>query len=538
MLTPRQELIRIERQIYRQNQATIEDSVDVPDADYNRYLKHYNRTVKIYKRAATLAEVLEDLSKSRVALFGDYHTLDQSQRSFVRFLRHFFKKYHKDIIVGLEKIQARHQKDLDAYMCGEIDEKNLVKRVGYKKHWFFDLWDNYAVIFDFLKYHAIPTFGLDASGAEKKGLGARDKFMAKRTVELAKKNPEKILFVLVGDLHLAPKHLPRDVEREAAAAKVQLPLTILFQNSPEIYWRLSQDEALDHTLVVKLAESTYCRMHTPPIIVQQSYINWLYHDEGRFDWFDARLSFVSIVQRLCKVLDIPVPVDHEHIEVYTCGDLSFLKLKEFKEKFSKSELKFIHDQLLNSESYFMSKGRVVYIANVSINHAAEEASHYLKFLLTGAEKPRTQRDAFYANILHEAIGFFGSKLINSKRKCAGLRDFKNELGFLKNAGLRQKRHVEFETAALFIDHKRGEKVGKLFHTNRIAPLSGRLFLAITHALGYDLGEHLYYGFMEGSVKKDEVRDLYQNPFVGEGETGDAYLSLVKKLRGVKRPRHM
>ena len=287
---------------------------------------------------------------------------------------------------------------------------------------------------------------------------------------------------------------------------------------------------------MKLGNREYCRMHTPPIIVQQSYINWLYHEEDNFDWIDAKHSFTNIVERIVNIIDVPLPDDYEDIEVYTCGDLSFLKLEKFKKKFSKKELKFIHSQLLNSESYFMAKGRVAYIANVSINHAAEEASHYLKFLLSGLEKPRSHKDAFYANVLHEAIGFFGSKLINRKRKCVRLQGFKNEIRFLSAAGLETRRHVEYETSDLFIKHVRGVRQSKLLHTNKITRLSQKLFLSLSHAIGYDLGDHLYYGFMDGKITKQHIQKLYTDPFSGEGVPGELFLSFSKMLKGVRRPK--
>lgn len=535
---PRQELLQIEKRIYRQNQQLIEDSVDVYDPHFEDYQKHYRQQIKKYKRRATLKQVIDDIGRSKVVLMGDYHTLDQSQRSFVRFMRSTLKNKSKQIVVALETIQNRHQKYLDDFMLSKIDKDTFIRKIGFKNHWYFDLWPSYEIIFDFLKFHNVPTFGIETSSQEKRTLLERDDFMAEKIVSLAKRYPDKIIFVLVGDLHLAPKHLSKALRLEAKKQNIKLPVITLYQNSPQIYWTLSEKQQVDHTLIVKLSDKTYCRMNTPPIIVQQSYINWLYHEEGRFDWIDAKLSFLNIVERVAKVLDLKLPQDYENVEVYTCGDLSFMKFLRQKSKFTATELQFIRSQIESSQSYFLPEQRIAYIANVSIHHAAEEASHYLKILSSGIEIPRGHKDAFYANVLHEALGFFGSKLINNKRKCPRTQDFMAEKRFLENSGLRYDRPVEYEATLLFLEQMRLLKKKELFHTNKIKYWSQELFLRLSHALGYDLGDRLYYGFMSRDISKDHLKDLFLNPFTGEGEPGQIYQKTYRMVSRVKRPRRL
>ncbi len=272
--------------------------------------------------------------------------------------------------------------------------------------------------------------------------------------------------------------------------------------------------------------------------MQQSYLNWLYHEEGTFDWVDPKASFLNLVKQICTILDLKVPKDYENIEVYTCGDLSFLQHLKRKKMFTPDEFKFINSQIRSEQSCFFPRARVAYIANVSIHHAAEEASHYIKFLFSGEEFPRSRQDAFYANILHEALGFFGSKLINAKRKCPRYPDFVQEKRFLEKSGLDKMRALEYETALQFIEHwQKVRQQNALFHNNKIANLSSKLFLSLTHAIGYDLGDHLYFGFMNGSFDKREFQALLQDPFEEDGRTSTVYLNLFNRLKSVKRPRY-
>ena len=272
--------------------------------------------------------------------------------------------------VALEAIQSRFQKSLQEFFFGKIKQEEFVKRIGFKKHWFFDLWSNYEIIFDFLIYHHIPLFGIDADSRKNFTLAQRDYFMAENIVRFLERYPKEKIVVLAGDLHLAPGHLPAKIRMLAKRKKIKAPILTLYQNSPEIYWKLSEKQHLDHAFFVKIRDREYCRMHTPPVIVQQSYLNWLYHEGGGFDWADAKGSFLSIVQRIAEILDLKLPEDYENVEVYTCGDLSFLHKLKREKLYGKKEISVIKEEVVKSNSYFLPKARLVYLANVSLHHAA------------------------------------------------------------------------------------------------------------------------------------------------------------------------
>lgn len=540
MSNPRKEILKIEKKLFNEHKRIIDDSTIVSDLNFKKYWRHYKNSVKNYKAPCEVSDIQKQAHKSDIILVGDYHTLDQSQRSFVRLLKLYFKNHKAtNVIITLETIQQRHQKHLDDYLKENINTENFIKKIGFKEHWFFDLWNNYELIFDFLKYHEVPIFAIDADHRKDITLKERDEFMANQIIEIHKKFPNKTIFTLVGDLHLAKRHLPKEIERFAKKSKIKVPKVLsLYQNSADIYWKLSEQGLVDHVHFVKISENEYCRLHTPPLIVQQSYLNWLYHEEGTFDWIDPKSSFLDIVKQICKILGVNLPQDYEDVEVYTCGDLSFLQTLKRKKIFNTNEMKFINYQISHENSYFMPRARMVYVANVSIHHAAEEASHYLKFLLSGEEFPRHRKDAFYANVLHEAIGFFGSKLINSKRKCPRYKNYVDEKKFLETSGLDSLRSLDYATADIFIEHhKRFKKDQSLIHSNKIANMTSELFLSITHALGYDLGDLLYYGFMAGKISKEMIHDLYISRFESDGEPGKIYKNLMQKLKGIKRPKY-
>ncbi|MBU4484777.1 ChaN family lipoprotein, partial [bacterium] len=420
-LSPRQELLKLQKTLYRRNKALIEESIWVKEPDFDRYEREYDRSVSRYKTTSTADEMMTSVEDADIVYIGDYHTCHQSQRSFLRILKSVVKT-NKKIMLGMELIHKRHQKVLKDYLFKRISEEDFLRDTGFIRHWIFDLWDNFKPIFDFVRYHHIPMYALDAA-KKSASLQERDVETAKLMVKLLEKHPNRKLFVFIGDLHLAPSHLPAEVNRILKEKGLRKNGVVLYQNSESIYWNLAKKGIVDQTEVVKINDKTFCRMHTPPIVYQQSYINWLEHEEGEIDFDDAKHSFLQLVDHISKFLNIKLGKDKEDVEVFTCGDFSFLQNLKDDPNFEDEDIEIIKHQILASESYFISKKRYVYLANLSLNHAGEEASHYVKYLCSGSEEPRILVDAFYANVLHEALGFFGSKTVNHKRKCAHEKDY-------------------------------------------------------------------------------------------------------------------
>ncbi|MBI2091497.1 MAG: ChaN family lipoprotein [Deltaproteobacteria bacterium] len=530
-ISPREELLKIQKSLWKRNNEIINNSIIVKEADFMKYERKYKTAVANYERVATHDEMLSAINEARLVYVGDYHTCNQSQRSFLRILKAVIPQNQKAVL-GLELIHKRHQPLLDDFTAGNIDEKVFLKKIGLRQHWVFDLWANFKPLFDIAKYYNLPVAGIDAAGV-KAGLRERDEATAERIVELLGKYPEHKLFVMIGDLHLA--HLPEIVRSMSAGD--ELKDVILYQNSDAIYWKLAEQDLEHRVEVVKMSENEFCRMHTPPIVCQQSYINWLEHEEGEIDFSDSRTSFLELVDHISKFLEIDLGEEREKVDVYTCGDLSFFGQLEESGKFSASELKSLKRQILASESYFIAEKRVVYLANLSINHASEEAAHFIKHVCSGPERKRTPEDAFFANVLHEGLAFFGSKLINPKRKCFHKKEFESLIAYFETIRVPQDRRLEFETACIVLEFL---KTGKRDLSNRkiISALKPDLFFSATHGLGYMIGDRLFYAMMAERVDKNFIRQLFYDSWREEGEALTAYYDLNKKLKSVKIPKRM
>lgn len=536
VLSPREELLSIQKTIFRYNQRLIKESILVKERGLDRYETIYKRYVRHYRRVVTIEEMIRSCLASDIIYVGDYHTLNQSQRSFLRILKAMIQRT-KNFFIGLELLHKRHQKILEDYLKNKFSEETFLKKVGLKKHWFFDLWENFKPLLDFAKYHEIPVYGIDAA-PKGSDLKTRDPATAKLIGGLVKKNPDKKMFVFIGDLHIAPPHLPREVKKHLKGLGIQKRETILYQNSEAIYWKLAQRNLEHDAEVVQIDEKSFCRMHTPPVITQRSYLNWLEHEEGELDYSDAKHQFMELVDRMAHFLRIDMGHEKEKVDVYTCGDLTFLERIEKSKRFSKEEVETIKKHIILSESYYISKLKIVYLSNLSVNHAAEEASHFIKHICSGEERPRDAFDAFYANTLHEALGFFGSKIINHKRKCFHEKDYLKLIRHFQKMAPPSHRHLEYETALLVYQSKALERRGEAFSDVEIIQNRTELFFSITHALGYMLGDKLYYALLDGTVTKANIRHLFYDPWKGYGKPFQTYWTLLMKTKDVKIPKRM
>jgi hypothetical protein len=259
--------------------------------------------------------------------------------------------------------------------------------------------------------------------------------------------------------------------------------------------------------------------------VQQSYLDWIEGGAQPLDGGHLEGRFRFLARTVARFLGIETPELREALEevaVYTAGDLSFLDSLPFSQR----ERKQVEKQILSRESYYIPRARVAYLANLSVNHAAEEAAHFVRHVVSGtSDASRGLADEFYARILEEAYAFCGSKIVNPRRKCPHEPEFEK----LARSGDTFTREV----ARFVLDHRAAER-GRGFKRN-FAAAGPELFNAVTHSLGYMIGERLYYGLVIGKMLKRDVRELFLDPLDEPGKAMVTYLALSRRLASVRIP---
>jgi len=521
----REEIVALHRAIYRRNQIRINQSVLGYTPAFRRYERDYTRAVATYERRASFYELDRELAAADVVYVGDYHTLPQAQRAFLRLLRRLPET--RPVTVALELVPARRQRDVDAYLGGRVDVDELRDLVLPD----FGEWQNWREILELSRARGYHVIGIDAAARGPTGskLGGRDRFAARRITRARERWPAAPVFVLVGELHVAPGHLPLEVQR---LARQPLQDVIVYQNC-EAIWQDLERRGIEHAVeLVRVRSHEYALMNTPPIVCQQSFLNWLDIDEGLPEVGAPEERFHKYARSIAELFELPLGDALDEVEVASVVDLSFLQRLRRRGDFSEADMRAIKRQILASESYYIPRAKMVYLGRLAINHATEEATHFLRHISADNDEPKSLVDAFYARCLEEALGFLGSKVINHKRKCPHLPWFE------RVARSRAVSAGERRLARLVLAHARMEAGEKVRGLARIYRSDAETFNAVTHVLGYMLGDKLYYAMLDGRLEKREIRSLFFDPFDDEGEALASYLYLVARTRDVQVPERL
>jgi hypothetical protein len=259
---------------------------------------------------------------------------------------------------------------------------------------------------------------------------------------------------------------------------------------------------------VQVREGELCLMNASPVVCQQSFLDYLEAEAGDAQLQDrgAAGRFGEMARLIGRFIGVDVKEALEEVEVATAADLDFLARARRRGRFDRRELAHLRAQVLSRESYYIPRARMAYLATLSLNHAAEEAAHFVRHACIGEamEMARGRVDGFYARCLEEALGFFGSRLVNPRRRCNNVADWARVF--------EHRKGEDRQVAAFVLAHKAAQPEGAPATLKLLPMRKHKLFQAVSHALGYLLGDGLYRAFDEGKISKAELKALFRDPF--------------------------
>lgn len=547
-MTARAELINIQKRIVARLEAEIRSSVTDDSPMMHKYRNEYESEIKTYSRTATQRELVQKVMDADIVFCGDYHTLSMAQRTSLRLLRQAIHRGRK-VIIAMEMFYAVHQDAADEYIEGHIDNKTFLEKIDYRQTWNF-VWENYRVIFDFAREHNIRVLGINTAGRSGRNhLKERDIFSSTIIAEATIENPDALVFVMDGDWHIASTHLPAQVRKRLDERGVKRRFLTVFQNSTPIYWLLARRRLAHRIDVVQIKKDVYCVINATPLAKLQSFLNWEMGVEelGYADLWEKGITRIEyseqisqIIKTICSYLDIEVD-GLDNFTVYSTADLDFLDILVERGEFTSTEIRQIKSQIERDESYFIPKGNIIYLANLSLNHAAEEAAHFVNIACSGYPPDiEDSIDEFYHRILAEALGFLGSKIINHKRECYRICDYRQFLEEHRSKKLTPEMENMRIISQFVIQHhdyehqfiKTRKTTGKVT-LRKIYRQDIDIHLGITHGLGYMLGNQLYQAMVTEAIPKTEVRELFFEKFYEPGVAVKTYFDLCRRLGGLQ-----
>src|SRR5467141_3650515 len=213
-----------------------------------KYLKDFSAAYRSYQAVLDNTQVQEKMRAADLVLVGDYHALPACQRFAAALLEQRALVGDRPVVLGVETIFARDQHILEEWWRREIDESELRQRIRFDLDWGYD-WTPFYELLVAARDHGEAVYGLDCMPRESlRKIGARDRHAAAKLAEIRERHPDAVIFVLFGESHLAPEHLPRLLREEMPVARI---VTVL-QNVDALYW-LAAGERADKVDAVRVS---------------------------------------------------------------------------------------------------------------------------------------------------------------------------------------------------------------------------------------------------------------------------------------------
>jgi len=516
-----------------------------------QYLRDFRDAYRSYERVLTPVQVQTAIADSGVALVGDYHALPNSPR-YLATLIHDASLRHRPVVLGVETIFSRDQHILDEWWRGEIDEAELRERIRFDLDWGYD-WAPFFELLCAARDCAAGLYGLDCMPREDlRKIGARDRHAADKIAEIRGSHPEALIFVLFGESHLAPKHMPALVRERLPEEQI---LTIL-QNVDALYWRAA-GEVSDHVEAVQVSEDVLCVFNATPLEKYENYR--LYLNRWGRDGSgvpDLGPTVYNLVDGLVRLLEINRYSPHNSSqprllvdlmpEVYSRSSDALLRRLLSRRGFTVSQRRATMHRIRERGSAYLPPLNAVCVQKFQMMTAAEDAARFLHHACRGLPYCISARigstpapyDAFYAATLEHALACFGSRVLYPARPAFRDADLL-ELYELTREDLEHQTSLGYAQTVEAIDflvmHRESDRTGR--KTNDVAEWlkqsfagSSRSHEFVTDRLGCLLGNDLYDAYLDGRLKPAALRKLFLTHIEDTGAATETYSQLADRLR--------
>ena len=94
----------------------------------------------------------------------------------------------------------------------------------------------------------------------------------------------------------------------AAARGVPSPkVLVVLQNNDTIYWQLLAQQGHHEVEIVRIDAARFCVVNTPPVMVQQSYLNWIEYHVDTVDHDQLERNFRHLLGLVARALGVRLP---------------------------------------------------------------------------------------------------------------------------------------------------------------------------------------------------------------------------------------
>jgi Haem-binding uptake, Tiki superfamily, ChaN len=510
--------------------ASVEREIRAQDSHSRRkYLREFSQAFRNYDSLLDKQQIQNALGAADLVLIGDYHALPAAQRYAASLIEQRAFAGERPVVLGVETIFARDQHILDEWWRREIDESELRQRIRFDLDWGYD-WAPFHELLVAARDHAEAIYGLDCMPRENlRKIGARDRHAAVKIAEIRERHPDAVIFVLFGESHLAPEHLPLALHKELPDAKM---LTVL-QNVDALYWRAA-GEPVDKVDAVRVNDDVLCVFNATPLEKYESYRLFL----DQWSRCDAGPDFAPTIYNLIDSLANFLGIDHYSPhnstqpkflvdmlpEVYGHASDATLRRLISRRVIREPQMETTLARLEARGSAYFPEVNAFYVREFQLVHAAEDAARFLHHAcrglphrLNGHEGNGHEADArhnagtaraidtFCARIIEHCLAYFGSRVLYPARPAPEAASaFTSSCAACEKAAL----------AALRADQDTFESTSREW--------------------GYCLGSMLYDAYLAGRVTPSGLRRLFLIHLDGPGVARKVCKAVITRVRCIAR----
>jgi len=504
--------------------AGVEREIRAQDSHSRRkYLREFSQAFRNYESVLDSPQIQTVLHAADVVLIGDYHALPTAQRYAASLIEQRALVGDRPVVLGVETIFARDQHILEEWWRREIDEGELRQRIRFDIDWGYD-WTPFHELLATARDHAEAIYGLDCMPREDlRKIGARDRHAAAKIAEIRERHPNAVIFVLFGESHLAPGHLPRAVYEQLSEAKV---LTVL-QNVDALYWRAAGERA-DKVEAVRVSDDVLCVFNATPLEKYESYRlfldQWSRCDGGP----DFAPTIYNLVDSLARFLGINRYSPHNGTqpkflidllpEVYGSASGAILRRLLARNGMNEQDRESMLATVEERGSAYLPQVNAFYVREFRMMHAAEDATRFLHHACQGLPRrlngangngPEASlvsaSDEFYARVIEHAVAYFGSRVLHPSRPAPET----GEPCLLSRAAC--------EKAAQAAARGDGERLE-----------------SAAQEWGYRIGSQIYDLYLAGKVKQSGLRRLFLAHLGEPGQARRVCIAVIAKIRAASR----
>ena len=364
--------------------------------------------------------------------------------------------------------------------------------------------------------HGEAVYGLDCMPREDlRKIGARDRHAAAKIAEVRLRHPEAVIFVLFGESHLAPGHLPRELHQLMPGAKI---LTVL-QNIDALYWHAA-GESVHNVEAVRVNDDVLCVFNATPLEKYESYRlcldQWSRCDDGP----DFAPTIYNLIDSLVRFLEINRYSPHNSTqpkflvdmlpEVYGGASEAMLCRLLSRKGIGEEERDAMLTSVEERGSAYLPPVNAFYVREFQMIHAAEDATRFLHQACQGLPerlngncdrngKRKNPIDDFYARVIENAVAYFGSRVLYPARPAPGDASPLSRCACEKAA-----------KAAIRVDKSKWEPAAR--------------------DLGYRIGSQIYDAYLAGKVAPSGLRRLFLAHLNEPGLARRVCATVISKLR--------